>query len=118
MKFDIQRKMFEIQRLIFKNQSCYRNSKCVQNLSFHFQTEFLEFKQFNFEIQKIKLKFQTFMFKGEGSVSAIFGPIQDLIMLVIFCSNTPYNGKIGCFRLIFQVFSILGLKVKKTTKNR
>ena len=58
-------------------------------------------------------------FKGEGSVSAIFGPIQDLIMLVIFCSNTPYNGKIGCFRLIFQVFPILGLKIKKTkTKNQ
>ena len=50
-------------------------------------------------------------FKGEGSVSAIFGPIQNLIVLVIFCSNTSYNGKIGCFRLIFQVFPILGLKV-------
>ena len=56
--------------------------------------------------------------KGEGSVSAIFGPIQDLIMLVIFCSNTPYNCKIMCFRLIFQVFPILGLKVKKNPKNR
>ena len=38
----------------------------VQNLSFHFQTEVLEFQQFNFEIQKIKLKFQTFMFKFYG----------------------------------------------------
>ena len=56
--------------------------------------------------------------KGEGSASAIFGPIQDLIVLVIVCSNTSYNGKIGCFRLIFQVFSIFGLKVKKPTKNR
>ena len=37
-------------------------------------------------------------------------------MLVIFCSNTPYNGKIRCFRLIFQVFPILGLKVKKNNK--
>ena len=38
------------------------NSKIVQNLSFHFQTEVLQLQQFNFEIQKIKFKFQTFMF--------------------------------------------------------
>ena len=42
------------------------NSKIVQNLSFHFQTEVLEFQQFNFEIQNIKLKFQTFLFKFYG----------------------------------------------------
>ena len=42
------------------------DSKIVQNLSYHFQTEVLEFQQFNFEIQKIKLKFQTFMFKFYG----------------------------------------------------
>ena len=38
------------------------NSKIVQNLSFQFQTEVLEFQQFNFEIQKIKFNFRTFLF--------------------------------------------------------
>ena len=71
MKFDIQSKK-NVWCLKFKDWSSkikpfIWNSKMVQNLSFHFQTEVLEFHwQFNFEIQKIKLKFQTFMFKFYG----------------------------------------------------
>ena len=57
--------MFEIHRLIFKNQTFslkFKKKKNVQNLSFYFQSEVLEFQQFNFEIQKIKFTFHTFMF--------------------------------------------------------
>ena len=70
MKFDIQRKMFEIQRLIFKNQTFYlkfKNCTKLYNIyPFIFKPKSLNFEQFNVETQKIKLKFQTFMFKFYG----------------------------------------------------
>ena len=51
-------------------------------------------------------------------VRAIFGPVQDSAVFVIFCLNMLCLSKIRCFKSICLVFYILGLKVQKTTKNR
>ena len=56
--------------------------------------------------------------KGVGMVRAIFGPVQDSAVFVIFCLNMLCLSKILCFKSICLVFYILGLKVQKTTKNR
>ena len=55
--------------------------------------------------------------KGVGTVRAIFGPVQDTAVIVIFCLNMLCLSKILCFKPICLVFYILGLKVQKTTKN-
>ena len=51
-------------------------------------------------------------------VRAIFGPVQDSAVFVIFCLNMLCLSKISCFKSICLVFYILGLKVQKTMKNR
>ena len=56
--------------------------------------------------------------KGVGMVRAIFGPVQDSAVFVIFCLNMLCLSKIWCFKSICLVFYISGLKVQKTTKNR
>ena len=51
-------------------------------------------------------------------VRAIFGPVLDSVVFVIFCLNMLCLSKIWCFKSICLVFYILGLKVQKTAKNR
>ena len=55
--------------------------------------------------------------KGVGMIRAIFGTVQDSAVFVIFCLNMLYLSKNWCFKSIFLVFYILGLKVQKTMKN-
>ena len=55
--------------------------------------------------------------KGVGTVRAVFSHVQDTAVFVIFCLNMLCLSKNWCFKSIFLVFYILGLKVQKTTKN-
>ena len=50
-------------------------------------------------------------------IRAIFGTVLDSAVFVIFCLNMLYLSKNWCFKSIFLVFYILGLKIQKTTKN-
>ena len=57
------------------------------------------------------------IYKGVGTVRAIFGPVKDTSVFVIFCLKMLYLSKILCFKSVCLVFYILGLKEQKTTKN-
>ena len=61
-------------------------------------------------------KFWGFLCKGVGTVGAIFGPVQNTAVFVIFCLNIMCLSKIWCFKPICLVFYILGLKVRKKRK--
>ena len=49
-------------------------------------------------------------------VRAIFGPVQDSAVFVIFCLNMLFFSKIWFFKSICQVFYIFGLKVQKNNE--